>query len=146
MRISDWSSDVCSSDLATAGLGATDVKILDLDVTALIPAFKKKEIDAVWVWDPWALILQKAGAKKVVTDADVGVQMPDPWLARTEFLKNPEGARRIIAAVDKASAILKKNRPLRKALLSNNQMLSPNWAPEIITNRLFQPTKHKPSP
>src|SRR3546814_15075587 len=53
--------------LATAGLGATAVKILDLEVTALIPAFKKKEIDAVWVRDPWALMLQKAGAKKGVS-------------------------------------------------------------------------------
>src|SRR3546814_15461204 len=137
MRISDWSSDVCSSDLATAGLGATDVKILDLDVTALIPAFKKKEIDAVWVWDPWALILQKAGAKKVVTDADVGVQMPDPWLARTEFLKNPEGARRIIAAVYKSSAIPQNNRQTAAALLSTKTMLTRHMAHKIIHQMIY---------
>lgn len=123
--------------LEKTGLSTTDVKVLDLDVTALIPAFKKKEIDAVWVWDPWALILQKAGAKTLVTDADVGVKMPDPWLARSEFLQNPEGARRIIAAVDKASAILKSDRSLADTIMAEQLMLSKDMAHEIIDHMVF---------
>src|SRR3546814_5077552 len=63
--------------------------------------------------------------------------MPDPWLARTEFLKNPEGARRIIAAVDKASAILKNNRPLADDIMSKQLMLSRDMAHEIIDHMLF---------
>src|SRR3546814_5962785 len=35
MRISDWSSDVCSSDLAVAGSGCADAKVESSEVSVL---------------------------------------------------------------------------------------------------------------
>src|SRR3546814_2061095 len=84
MRISDWSSDVCSSDLADS---AVDGRLRDLarylavvhGLDTLAPADAKQRLDAVSAGSPWAasvtelkaLVALKAGdrdaARKLLT-------------------------------------------------------------------------------
>jgi taurine transport system substrate-binding protein len=125
--------------LDKAGLKTSDVKILDMDVTALLPAFKKGDVDAIHVWDPWALRLQKIGGKTLVTDADVGVRMPDPWLARTEFLANPEGAKRILKATEMAYKIFKEKPQRAAEILAKTLNTDLDSAKEII-GRIYYPS------
>jgi aliphatic sulfonates family ABC transporter substrate-binding protein len=125
--------------LDKAGLKTSDVNILDMDVTALLPAFKKREVDAVHVWDPWALRLQKEGGETLVTDADVGVRMPDPWLLRTEFLENPEGPKRLLMAIDMATKILKEQPERAAEILATTLNTDVASAKEII-GRIYYPS------
>ena len=125
--------------LETVGLSGSDLTILDLDVTAIIPAFEKKEVDGIWVWDPWALRLQKLGGKRLVSDADVGVRMPDPYLARVEWLKNPEGAVRMLEATQMASEIIRNDKSRAATIMAQALEMKIEDAEEVI-DRLYYPT------
>lgn len=91
--------------LEKENIGSGDIKLLDLDVTALIAAFRTKQVDGIHVWDPWALRAEELGGRKILRDADYGIHLPMVWLGRKEWLQNPEGGKRFIKALMGADAI-----------------------------------------
>lgn len=92
--------------MAKAGLTDDDLQILDVDVTTVVPAFAKKDIDGVFIWDPWAYRLQQKNGKQLVTDADVGIRMPAIWIGREDWLANPEAGKRFIEAMQMARELM----------------------------------------
>lgn len=125
--------------LEKAGLTRDDVKTLNLDVTAIAPAFQKKAVDAVWVWDPWALELQGLGGKRVVRDVDVGVHMPDVWVGRNAWLDNPEGAKRFIRAMEKAKQILARDKELAARVTARKLNQTEEFASQMISRSVYPP-------
>ncbi|MCC7327143.1 MAG: aliphatic sulfonate ABC transporter substrate-binding protein [Burkholderiales bacterium] len=86
----------------------SDVKVMHLLPVAMIPAFEKKDIDAVYIWEPWLSKLAERNGKVLFTDADVDVPGTGVWLARKEFIeKHPETLQRFLRALDKATDHLK---------------------------------------
>ena len=54
--------------LQIAGLKEGDIQLVDLDVTALLPAFRKGDIQAAWYWEPWMGLLKRENGRVVATD------------------------------------------------------------------------------
>jgi ABC-type nitrate/sulfonate/bicarbonate transport system substrate-binding protein len=74
------------------------------------PAFQKKNVDGIYVWEPWLHNIAKLGGNIIFTDLDVDVPGTGVWLARREFIeRNPEALRRFLAALDKATQELAKD-------------------------------------
>ncbi len=95
--------------MAKAGLTDKDLDILDVDVTTVVPAFVKKDLDGVFIWDPWAYRLQQRNGRQLVTDADVGIRMPAIWIGREDWLANPEAGKRFIKAMQMAHELMKND-------------------------------------
>ena len=125
--------------LTKAGLKEGDLKILDLDVTAIIAAFRKKEVDGVVIWDPWALQLENMGGKSVIRASDVGVQLPVSWLGQDAWLANPEGAKRFIQAMKMAHKIMTKDLQRVAAVMAKVMEMKAEDAEKVI-NRNYFPT------
>src|SRR3546814_17883672 len=75
MRISDWSSDVCSSDLQSRN----DV-MLELDEVARLAGVRRSEL-TTWIEERWVLPVQEEGRwrfgdrKRVVSGKSVAVRV-----------------------------------------------------------------------
>ena len=96
--------------LESVGLSLKDVHFVNLDVSVLLPAFTKGEVDAGWYWEPWQGEMREAGGVQIVTDDDVGAAGGIVWVARPDWLeKNPEAVARLLRSLDQASALLSKN-------------------------------------
>ena len=122
--------------LAKAGVDRKEVKILDLDVTALIASFRTKEVDGIHVWDPWALRAIEMGGKTAFRDWDVGVRLPIVWLGRHNWLENPEGGKRFIQALMEADAIRRAD-PERAAAVASKTL-----GMELSTAKKFAARNH----
>jgi taurine transport system substrate-binding protein len=87
--------------LKSAGLTLSDIQLLDVDVTALIPAFRKGDVQAAWYWEPWMGLLKREGGTVVVTDRDINLPVGILWTARSAWIKdNPEGMKRLFRVLD----------------------------------------------
>ena len=96
--------------LESVGLTIKDIHFIDLNVSVLLPAFSKGEIDAGWYWEPWQGEMRDAGGVQIATDNDVGAPGGIVWVARTEWLdKNPEAVHRLLTSLDQASELLNKD-------------------------------------
>lgn len=122
--------------LEKANIDRADVNILDLDVTALIAAFRTKEVDAIHVWDPWALRAIEMGGKAAFRDWDVGVRLPIVWLGRHDWLEKPEGAKRFIQALMEADKI-RRSDPARAARVASETL-----GMELSTAKKFTERNH----
>jgi NitT/TauT family transport system substrate-binding protein len=103
------------------------VKVTNLDNAATLDAFKKGDVDAAWLPEPWSsrLVLD-AGAKVLVDEASLwpGGKFPTTVLiVRTQFLQeHPETVRQLLAGLvaaidftntDKAAAKTAVNKQLK---------------------------------
>jgi len=125
--------------MAKAGLTDNDLTILDVDVTTVIPAFAKKDIDGVFIWDPWAYRIQQKNGKQLVTDADVGIRMPAIWIGREDWLANPEAGKRFIKAMQMAHKLMRKDMEGTAKLTGQVIGVDTNVARDLI-NRTGYPT------
>jgi aliphatic sulfonates family ABC transporter substrate-binding protein len=122
------------------GMDANDVKIIDLDVTTIIPAFQKGDVDGVWVWEPWLSKLETAGGKVITTDAEVGFNMFGVWVARNEWIKeNPAAVKAFITSLTDANGIISTDKEKSTAILSTALELETKEA-EGILNKVSFPT------
>lgn len=125
------------------GLGISDIKFIDLTAPNIIPAFKKEEIDAAWVWSPWQNMLIAAGGKRVTTNKAIQAYAPQVWAVRTGWARaNPEVLQKFIATIDKSLRQIDSNRDLalRPLILNLNvdasigaEMLKENDFPTVST-------------
>ncbi|GHH99170.1 taurine ABC transporter substrate-binding protein [Neobacillus kokaensis] len=121
--------------LKQAGLTEKDLTIIDLDVTTIIPAFEKGDVDGVWVWDPWVSKLETAGGKVIVRDGDIGVGASGVWVARNEWIeKNPKGVEAFLKSLGDANKIIADNKENSEKILQEALALEKQEAASVLSN------------
>lgn len=129
------------SGLKSVGMTLKDIQYLTLDVTALLPAFSKGDIDGGWYWEPWQGEMREAGGKQIATDGDVGVAGCIVWVARPEWLaSNGDAVQRILRALDEAHASLLRNPKQAAEYLHKDTGVSSSLALEVLTKEAKWPT------
>lgn len=121
--------------LKKAGLTEKDVEIIDLDITTIIPAFEKGDVDGVWVWDPWVTKLVTAGGKLIVRDADVGIGTSGVWMARNEWIeKNPKAVEAFLKSLGDANTIISEDKAKSEKALQEALALTKQEAESVLSN------------
>lgn len=88
----------------------SDVDTLDMEITTIIPAFAKGDVDAVWVWEPWMDKLIAHGGKLIATDADAGARTGGVWVATDKWVKEkPEQVQKFFKLLSLAHEKMKKD-------------------------------------
>lgn len=73
--------------LRSVKMTRSDVQVINLDVTNLIPAFKKGEIDAAIYWEPWMSHLIDAGGDLITTNRAANIPLVGVMMVRSEWLE-----------------------------------------------------------
>jgi len=127
--------------LKSVGMTLKDIQYLTLDVTALLPAFTKGDIDGGWYWEPWQGEMREAGGKQIATDGDVGAAGCIVWVARPEWLAtNGDAVQRILKSLDQAHASLMSNPQRAAGYLHKDTGVSESLALEVLTKEAKWPT------
>jgi aliphatic sulfonates family ABC transporter substrate-binding protein len=127
--------------LRKAGLKDGDVNIVDVDVTALVPAFIKGDIHGGWYWEPWMGLLKRQGGTVIAVDRDVDVPVGIVWVAREAWIReNPGAVQRLLHAIDLATDPLRKNPKAVAAEIAKPLGLSEEHVLEAITKEAHWPT------
>jgi ABC-type nitrate/sulfonate/bicarbonate transport system substrate-binding protein len=85
-----------------------DVTILDMQPSAMLPAFIKGDIAGAWSWDPWTAKMQSEGGNIVGSLGSLHLPMAGVWVARTKWLaENENGIQRFIHAMDLTTEYMK---------------------------------------
>jgi len=95
--------------LDTAGLdGKYD--FVDMQMPSLLPAFTKGDVDAIWVWEPWASRAATEG-RKIADEINIfGAYPGAPIMARSGWVaEQPEAVRRYLASLHMAQQIYHKD-------------------------------------
>jgi aliphatic sulfonates family ABC transporter substrate-binding protein len=78
-----------------------DVKLVNMQVTSMLPAFEKGDLDAVYLWAPWSYKAQSLGGKRIFSDSDMGIYTGGIWVVRNAYLKKyPDAIQRFISSYD----------------------------------------------
>jgi taurine transport system substrate-binding protein len=124
--------------LKQAGLTPDDLTIIDLDITTIIPAFQKGNVDGVWVWEPWVSKLVTAGGKVIVRDKDVGVAASGVWVAHNDWIeKNPEAVQAFLQGLADANEIIRGDKEKSVKILQEALALEKQEAESILNNTEF---------
>ena len=127
--------------LEFAKIPQSDVRIVDIDVTALMPAFTKGDVPAAWYWEPWMGLLKRNGGVLIVTDRDVGFQVGILWAALDKWIKaNPEALQRLLAVLDEAAARIKQQPKQAAASVAKQLELTEEHVLEVFTKGATWPT------
>jgi taurine transport system substrate-binding protein len=127
--------------LRRAGLRESDIHLIDLDVTALLPAFRKGDIDAAWYWEPWMGLLKREGGHVVATDRDIGLPVGIVWAARARWLEhNREAMQRLLRVLDKAALRIRDEPQAVARLVAKRLELTDEHVLEVLTTQASWPT------
>lgn len=127
--------------LKVAGLKQSDIELVDLDVTALIPAFNKGDVDAAWYWEPWMGLLKRQGGHVVAVDRDINLPSGIVWTASERWLKEkPEGMQRLLRVLDKAALRIREEPQAMATLISKRLGLTEEHVLEVLTKQASWPT------
>jgi taurine ABC transporter substrate-binding protein len=86
----------------------SDVTVLDMQPSAMLPAFIKGDIAGAWTWDPWTAKMQSEGGTIVGSLASLRLPMAGVWVVRTKWLaENEEAIQRFIKSMDAATEYMK---------------------------------------
>ena len=119
--------------LEREGLGLADIQYVDLNAPNTVPAFRKGEVDAAWVWSPWQNMLVGMGGKRVITNREIGALAPQVWAVRAEWArKNPEALQRFMKVIDRAFQQIGANRDLAIRQLSETLNIDRDVADEVL--------------
>ena len=133
--------------LKQAGLTPDDLTIIDLDVTTIMPAYEKGDVDGVWVWDPWASKLISAGGELIARNSDVGVGSAGVWVARNEWIeKNPEDVKAFLKGLVAANKIMHEDKDLSVSILQEALSLEKQDAESVLTNSYYPTTQDLKDP
>jgi taurine transport system substrate-binding protein len=89
-------------------LSEFEVKVLDMQPSAMLPAFIKGDIAGAWAWDPWTAKMESEGGTLVGSLSTLHLPMPGVWVVRTKwFTENHEGIARFIKAMDLTTEYMK---------------------------------------
>lgn len=127
--------------LRKAGLKDSDVDIVDVDVTALIPAFTKGDVQGGWYWEPWMGLLKRQGGRVIAVDKDVDVPSGIVWVARAAWIREkPEAVQRLLHAIDLATGPLHKDPRAVAVAIAKPLGLTEEHVLEVITKEATWPT------
>jgi aliphatic sulfonates family ABC transporter substrate-binding protein len=127
--------------LQAAGLKQEDIQLIDLDVTALLPAFSKGDIQAAWYWEPWMGLLKREGGKIIATDGDIKLPSGIVWVARETWLKDkPEAMQRLLHVLDKAAVLIREQPQAMAKLIAKRLELTEEHVYEVLTKEATWPT------
>jgi len=127
--------------LEKGGLTLSDINLIDLDVTALIPAFRKGDIDAAWYWEPWMGLLKRANGEVIVTDGQINLPVGIVWVAREAWLQeNQEAMKRLLRILDTAADLIRKQPKELSAKIAKRLGLSAEHVYEVLTKQASWPT------
>ena len=127
--------------LAKAGLTLSDIHFLDIDVSALIPAFTRGDIDAGWYWEPWQGQMIAAGGKQIVTDGEVGVAGGIVWVAQNDWLATSGGAvQHLLAAIDQATHVINSDPQKAASYIATDLGVTQELALHVLTKEATWPT------
>lgn len=130
--------------LRRAGLRESDIQLIDLDVTALLPAFRKGDIDAAWYWEPWMGLLKREGGRVVVTDRDIGLPVGIVWVAHARWLEhNREAMQRLLRVLDKAALRIRDEPQVVARLVAKRLELTEQHVLEVLTTQASWPTNRE---
>ena len=130
--------------LKTAGLKETDIQFIDLDVTALMPAFSRGDIQAAWYWEPWMGLLERADGHLVATDGDIDLPSGLVWVARDKWVKaNPEGMQRLLRVLDEAADLIRTQPEKMAKLIAKPLGLTEEHVLEVLTKEATWPTNRE---
>jgi taurine ABC transporter substrate-binding protein len=94
--------------LKELNLSPESVKILDMQPSAMLPAFIKGDIDGAWSWDPWTAKMENEGGHIVGSLGTMRLPMAGVWVGRTKWLSaNEPAVQRFIKAMDQTTTLLK---------------------------------------
>jgi taurine transport system substrate-binding protein len=130
--------------LHRAGLKEADIHLIDLDVTALLPAFRKGDIEAAWYWEPWMGLLKREGGHVVATDRDIGLPVGIVWAARARWLEgNREAMQRLLRVLDKAALRIRDEPQVVARLVAKRLQLTDEHVLEVLTTQASWPTNRE---
>lgn len=119
--------------LEREGMGLKDIQYVDVNAPNAVPAFRKGEVDAIWVWSPWQNMLVGMGGKRVVSNKDIGALAPQVWAVRSDWAKkNPEALQRFLRVIDRGFREIGANRDLAVKQLAATLNVEPPIAAEIL--------------
>ncbi len=96
--------------LQSAGLSTNDVTMIHTDVTAMVPAFANKDVDAAYSWEPWISRMQEVGGRVIIRSNQIGLNTSDHWVIRTAWAqKNPQGVQLLLKGIDLAMEEFRKD-------------------------------------
>lgn len=96
--------------LEAAKVPASDVTILNMQPSAMLPAFIKDDVAGAWTWDPWTAKMQHENGTLVGSLGTLDLPMPGVWVVRTKWLaQNGDAIQRFIKALDMAADSMKSN-------------------------------------
>jgi taurine transport system substrate-binding protein len=124
--------------LKKEGLDESQLTILNLDVTTIIPSFEKRQVDAVWVWEPWMGKLLAANGKLIATDLDYGFHSVGVWVARKQWLQeSPDAVLRFIHALEEGNASMQKNPTSVITTMSDMMGLTSEQSEALLKESIF---------
>lgn len=127
--------------LAKAGLSLSDITFIDLDVSALMPAFNRGDIDAGWYWEPWQGQMVDAGGQQIATDGQVGVAGGIVWVAHPDWLSsNSDAVERLLHAVDEATQVINKDPQKAASYIVADLGVTQDLAMRVLTKEATWPT------
>jgi aliphatic sulfonates family ABC transporter substrate-binding protein len=86
----------------------SDVTILNLQPSAMLPAFIKGDIAGAWTWDPWTAKMQSENGTIVGSLDSLNLPMAGVWVVRSKWLKdNAAAVQRFIKAMDATTDYMK---------------------------------------
>jgi taurine transport system substrate-binding protein len=94
--------------LQEASVSAASVNILDMQPSAILPAFTRGDVDGAWSWDPWTAKMESENGRIVGSLGTMHLPMPGVWVARGEWLSSKEAyVQKFIKAMDLTTDLLK---------------------------------------
>jgi taurine transport system substrate-binding protein len=127
--------------LQVGGLKPSDIDLIDLDVTALLPAFRNSNIQAAWYWEPWMGLLKREGGHVVATDRDIKLPVGILWAVRESWLKdNSEAMQRLLRVIDKAALRIRQEPEVVSKLVAKRLELTDEHVLEVLTRQASWPT------
>jgi aliphatic sulfonates family ABC transporter substrate-binding protein len=118
--------------LNTAGLdGKYD--FVDMQMPSLLPAFTQGDVDAIWVWEPWASRAATEG-RRIADEINIfGAYPGAPIMARSDWLvEQPEAVRRFLAALHMAQQSYHKNPSHAVAAMASELGIPETMAQDIF--------------
>jgi aliphatic sulfonates family ABC transporter substrate-binding protein len=116
-----------------AGLSSTDVQMVTMDITNMVPAFSHKDVDGAYAWEPWISKMEAAGGKVLTRTIDLGLKTSDHWVVREKWAKaNPEGMRRLVRVVELAYEAFTKDKSVAIRATAENLGVTEVVAKHIV--------------
>lgn len=127
--------------LKKVGLTLSDIQFLDIDVSTLIPAFQRGDIDGGWYWEPWQGLMRENDGKQIVTDGEIGAVIGIVWVARPQWLSdNAETVQRLLRSIDEATTIVTAQPQKAAEYIAKDLGVSKELALQVLTKEGHWPT------